>query len=61
MNTIELPWETWRDVIDALRAKGLPYMLEHADQLEQELEQHPPDQPEMTLSPTTDVFLRSST
>jgi hypothetical protein len=31
MRTIELPWETWRAVIAALREKGLPYMLEHVD------------------------------
>ena len=26
MRMITLPWETWRAVIAALRAKGLPYM-----------------------------------
>jgi hypothetical protein len=41
MNAVELPFETWRAVIDALRAKGLPYMLEHADHLERLLDQHP--------------------
>jgi hypothetical protein len=35
MRTIELPWETWRAVIATLREKALPYMLEHADRLEQ--------------------------
>jgi hypothetical protein len=58
MNAIELPFETWRAVIDALRAKGLPYMLEHADQLEQKLDEHPPDAV-VRLSLTDDVYLRS--
>ena len=58
MNAVELPFETWRAVIDALRAKGLPYMREHADQLEQKLDQHPPDAV-VTLSLTDDVYLRS--
>jgi hypothetical protein len=61
MRTIELPWETWRAVIDALRAKSLPYMREHADSLEQQLERHGPDEPTVRLSLTDDVFLRSST
>ena len=34
MRTITLSWETWRAVIDALRAKGLSYMREHPDHLE---------------------------
>ncbi len=45
VNTIELPWETWRAVIAALREKALPSMLEHADQLEQQLERHGPGEP----------------
>jgi hypothetical protein len=60
MRTIELPWETWRAVIAVLREKALPYMLEHADQLEQQLEQHGPGEPTVRLSLTDDVFLRSS-
>ena len=59
MTTIELPWETWRAVIAALRAKGLPSMLVHADYLEWQLEQHPPDRAIMTLRLTDDLFLRS--
>jgi hypothetical protein len=59
VNAIRLPWETWRAVIDVLRAKGLPYMLEHADLLEQQLEQHAPDQAMVTLHLTDDLFLRS--
>jgi hypothetical protein len=58
MNAIELPWETWRAIIDALRAKGLPYMREHADHLERQLDQFPPDAI-VRLSLTDDVFLRS--
>jgi hypothetical protein len=38
MNTIMLPWDTWRAVIAALRAKGLPSMLEHANAIEEQLE-----------------------
>ena len=59
MNTIELPWETWRAIIAALREKGLPYMLAHADLLERQLEQHPPDRATVTLNLTDDLFLRS--
>jgi hypothetical protein len=59
MRTIELPWETWRDVIAVLREKALPYMLEHADYLEQQLERHGPDESTVQLSLTDDVFLRS--
>jgi hypothetical protein len=35
-------------------------MLEHADLLEQQLEEHPTDQAPVTLHLTDDVFLRSS-
>jgi hypothetical protein len=55
-----LPWETWRVVIAVLREKGRPYMLEHADALEQ-FERHGQDEPSVRLSLTDDVFLRSST
>jgi hypothetical protein len=58
MRTITLSWETWRAVIDALRAKGLPYMREHPDHLERLLDQYPPDAM-VTLSLTDNVFLRS--
>jgi hypothetical protein len=58
MNAIDLPFETWRAVINALRAKGLPSMLEHADHLERQLDQHPPDAM-VRLSLTDDVYLRS--
>jgi hypothetical protein len=44
MNTITLPWEDWRAVIAVLREKALPYMLEHADYLEQQLERHAPEE-----------------
>jgi hypothetical protein len=40
MRTITRPWEGWRAVIAVLRVKGLPAMLEHADRLERQLEQH---------------------
>jgi len=35
-------------------------MLDHADLLEQQLAQHPPDQATLTLSLTDEVLLRSS-
>ena len=42
-------------------AKAVPYIPEHADILERQLEQHGPDEPTVRLSLTEDVFLRSST
>jgi hypothetical protein len=60
VRTVELPWEAWRAVIVALREKGLPHMLEHADHIERLLEQHRPDEPTVRLSLTDAVFLRSS-
>jgi hypothetical protein len=38
-----------------LREKALPYMLEHADYLEQHLERHGPDEATVRLSPANDV------
>ena len=61
MNTIKPPWAARRAVIAVLREKGLPYMVERADSLEQHLEQHGPGEPTVRLSLTDDVFLRSST
>ena len=59
MNTTTLPWEDWRAIIAVLREKGLDYMLEHADRLEQMLEQHGPDEPMVTLAMNDAVYLRS--
>jgi hypothetical protein len=59
--TIELPWETWRAIIAALREKALPYMLQHADHIERLLEQHGPGKATVRLSLTDDLFLRSYT
>jgi hypothetical protein len=59
MRTTELPRETWRAVIAALREKALPSMLEHANVIEEQLEQHGPDEPTVRLSLSDDVFLRS--
>ena len=59
MRRVELTWEDWRAVIDVLRAKALPYMLEHADHIERLLDQHGPDEARVALSLTDDVFLRS--
>jgi hypothetical protein len=60
MGTIDLTWEICRAIIAALRAKGLPHMLEHADRLEQ-LDQHPPDQTTVRRSLTDNLYLRSYT
>lgn len=59
MHVIELPWETWRAIIDALRAKGLSHMLEHANTVERQLDQHAPVEPMVTLRVSDDVYLRS--
>lgn len=59
MVVIELPWEVWRSIIDALRARGLPYMREHADYIERQLDTHPPHPPTVRLILTDDVYLRS--
>ena len=59
MNAITLSWEDWRAVIEALRAKGLPYMREHADSIERQLDQHAPDEPIVRLILENDLFLRS--
>ena len=56
---IALSWEDWWAVIAVLRASGLAYKREHADQLERKREQHGPDETTVTLSLTDDVFLRS--
>ena len=54
-----MPRESWRAVLAVLRDKGLPYVLEHAHPIEQQLERHGPDKPTVRLSLTDDVFLRS--
>jgi hypothetical protein len=54
MPVVTLPLETWRSVVAAPREKGLPSMLEHADRLELQVEQHPLDQATMTLHLTDD-------
>jgi hypothetical protein len=56
---IDLTWEQWRAVIDILRAKGLRYMLDHAESIERQLDQHAPGEPVVRLTLTDDVFLRS--
>jgi hypothetical protein len=60
MNTITLPWEDWRAVIAVLRESAVPYMREHADIRERQLEGHAPDEATVRLSLTDDVFRRSS-
>jgi hypothetical protein len=59
MRRVALTWEDWRAVIAVLRAKALPYMLEQADYIERQLEQHGPDEAMVALSLTDDVYLRS--
>jgi hypothetical protein len=63
MNPITLSWEDWRAVISVLRETGLDYsglnsMVEHADRLAQQREQHGPDEPTVRLSSTDDGFRR---
>ena len=59
IQAIELPWDTWRAVIAVLREKAVPYMLEHANVIEEQLERHGPAEDTVRLSLTDDVFLRS--
>ncbi len=59
MWTIALPFETWRAVIETLRAKALPDMLEHASHLERQLDQHPADEPMVSLDLNHDLYHRS--
>jgi hypothetical protein len=59
MTTITLSWDDWRAVNAVLREKGLPYMLEHANVIEEQLERHGPDEATVRLSLTDDVYLRS--
>jgi hypothetical protein len=59
MNPITLSWEDWLAVIAVLREKALPYMLEHANVIEEQLERHGPNEPMVRLNLADDVFLRS--
>ena len=61
MNAITLSWEDWRAVIALLGQKALRCLLEQADSLKSQLEQHAPDEPMDRLRLTDDVFLRSCT
>lgn len=61
MRTIELPWESRGAVVAVLHEKALPYMLEHANVIEEQLERHGPDEAMARLSLTDDVFPRSYT
>ena len=42
-----------------LREKALPYMLDHANVIEEQFERHGPGEPTVRLSLTDDIFLRS--
>ena len=57
--TVELTWEACRAVIATLRVKGLPSMLEHADLLGHQLDQHPSAQRVVGLNLSEDADLRS--
>ena len=59
MRTLEFPWETWRAIIDFLRATEMPDYHEHADILEGKLDQTPADQPLVLMSLSDDIYLRS--
>jgi hypothetical protein len=56
---LTLQRETWQAIIDTLRAKGLPYMVQHANILEQRADQAPADTPMVRLSMSDDLFSRS--
>jgi hypothetical protein len=59
VGTNGLPW-TWRAIIAILLETELLCMQESADQREQQLERHEPDEPVVRLSLTDELFLRSS-
>ncbi len=58
---LDLSWEEWRAVIDFLRGTDLSYAHQHANIIERQLDQHPPDPPLVRLVLTDDVFYRSIT
>jgi hypothetical protein len=60
MRPIELVWEDWRASIAVLRVNGLTHMLEHADRLSRQIDQHPPDAATVSLSLIDAALLRSS-
>jgi hypothetical protein len=59
MNTITFSSEDWRAVIAVPREKRPDSMVERADRLEQQTEQHGPDQATVILNLAEDMFLRS--
>ena len=61
MREVELPWETWRAMIDFLRSTDLPYAHVHADELERKLDETPADRRMVRLSMSDDAYLRSYT
>jgi hypothetical protein len=58
MLSIALSWEDWRRVIAVLRGKGRPYMLDHANVIEERLEMHAPNEPAVTLTLNDVVYHR---
>jgi hypothetical protein len=59
MWTMELPFETWRAIIDALRATNIPYKRQHANEIEAKLDETPADQTLVRMSFGDDIYLRS--
>ena len=59
MWTLELPFETWRAIIDWLRSRDIAYSRQHANEIEAKLDETPADQPMVTMSLNDDIFLRS--
>jgi hypothetical protein len=59
MWTLALPFETWHAIIDTLRERTIPYMLEHADILEQRVDQVSADRDLVRLSLGDELYLRS--
>jgi hypothetical protein len=58
---MELPFETWRAIIDWLRAQDgtISYYRQHAAELEARLDETPADEALVRLNLRDDLFLRS--
>jgi hypothetical protein len=56
---VEQPFETWRAVVTRLRHSELPYDHEAAQWIEQNLDQTPADQYDVTLHIPDEIYLRS--
>jgi hypothetical protein len=56
---LDLPFETWRAIIDWLRTQDIGYCQQHATDLERRLDETPADQTMVHMNLNDDVFLRS--